>query len=750
MNVADQPVKTGVAEYSEEDKNLIARDYHKLLRTFKTKPSKEDGKMIREAFEMAVEAHKPQRRKSGEPYILHPIEVARICVEEIGLGATSVVCALLHDTVEDTKIELPDIKHRFGERVASIVDGLTKLDGLSKSDSPQAENLTKVLRTMLTDVRVVLIKMADRLHNMRTLGSMPREKQLKIAAETDYIYAPLAHRLGLSNLKSEFQDISLKITNPEEFAEITTKLAETERSREKYIRDFLRPVKQELHDLGYPVRINGRPKSIFSIFNKIKNKNVDFAKIYDLYAVRIIVDTPLEVEKSVCWNIYSLVTNVYQPITERLKDWIGTPKANGYESLHTTVVGLDGKFVEVQIRTERMDSIAERGFAAHWKYKGIKELSTTKRNVFDRWLDGVRESLEEASGQNPVEFLADFQSQLFADEVHIFTPKGELKILPEGSTPLDFAFSIHSDIGCKCQSAKVNDRLVSIFEKLKNGDQVQIITQKNQKPTEDWLKHVVTSKARTRIKAALKEEKREQAEYGKEILERKLNAFKVPLDQNVDMLAFYYGYPDQLEFLSAIHLKQVDLLLLKNFKADGQKLVLLEPEKPQIQSLGEQKSAAENRPAPAKTDIILGNDASTKYAYSLAPCCKPVQGDPIFAFLKSNQTAVIHRVTCNNATNILSQYGHRVISAAWGNSVKSEFVAELLIKGIDSGVGVIHELTSEISNNLGLNIRSFSIAGDGGFFEGKVSIVVQNADMLNQAIRLLKTVKGVAFVSRAE
>ncbi len=743
--------QTALPETPENDNKLIAQAYRDLLRAIKTSLSPRDSQMIREAFEMAVEAHRTQRRKSGEPYILHPIEVARICVEEIGLGPTAVVCALLHDVVEDTDVTLKEIHAKFGDRVSLIVDGLTKLDGLTDSESPQAENLTKVLKTMVSDVRVVLIKMADRLHNMRTIKSMPIHKQLKIAAETSYIYTPLAHRLGLYNIKSEFQDICLKITHPEEFFDIADRLAETKQSREQYIIDFMKPIQKALEDIGYPVRIHGRPKSIYSIYNKIKNKDVDFKEIYDLFAIRIIIDLPPEYEKLGCWNAYTIVTDVYKPIIERLKDWIGTPKSNGYESLHTTVIGPEGRFVEVQIRSERMDAIAERGFAAHWKYKGIKNLSTSKRDVFDNWINQIRESLEQANDSNPVEFLADFQSQLFANEVHVFTPKGEMKILPDGATPLDFAFSIHSDIGCKCISAKIDNRLVPISEKLRNGDQVQIITSKNQKPTEDWLKFVVTSKARTRIKAALKDEKRGQADYGKEILERKLNAFKVPVEPNVDTLAYYYGYPDQLEFLSAIYLEQVNLSLLKNFKADGQKLVLIEIEKPAEIPIGERISESQQpAPAPAKSDIILNGDTNTKYAFLFPICCNPVQGDPIFAYLKSNQTAVIHRTTCPNATNILSQYGHRIVRADWGNSVKSEFVAELIIKGIDTGVGVIRNLTEKISYDLGLNIREFSISGHGGYFEGKMSVVVQNADMLNMAIRLLKNVEGVASVMRAE
>lgn len=728
----------------EDDRKLISRAYRDLLHSLKTSLSPEDSRMIRAAFELAVEAHREQRRKSGEPYILHPIAVAQICVEEIGLGPTAVVCALLHDVVEDTDVTLKEIHDRFGERVAAIVDGLTKLDSLHDSESPQAENMTKVLRTMLTDVRVVLIKMADRLHNLRTIRSMAQHKQLKIAAETTYIYAPLAHRLGLYQFKNEFQDICLKITHPEEYQEIASKLQDSKRAREQYIQAFMSPLNQSLADIGFPTRIHGRPKSIYSIWNKIRTKHVAFEHIYDLFAIRIICDVPREREKIACWSVYSIVTDHYQPNPDRLKDWITSPKANGYESLHTTVIGPDGRYVEVQIRSERMDEIAERGFAAHWKYKGVGS-----PDVFENWLNQVRETLENAGNGSAVEFLADFQSSLFAEELHVFTPKGEMKILPEGATALDFAFAIHTDVGSKCQAVKVNNRLVPISEKLKNGDQVEVITQKNQKPTEDWLKIVVTSKARTRIRAALKEEKRKQADYGREILERKLSAFKVPVEGNVDMLARWFGYENQLEFLSAIHLDQVNLQLLKNFTTDGNRLIEKEQEKPETNTPPETLPKIPKR-SHSKADVIINGEPGTMYSYTFANCCNPVQGDPIFAFLKGNQGAVIHRTQCPNATNLLANYAYRIMKADWGNVVRAEFVTELIITGVDTGVGVIQRITEKISKDLDINIRAFSISGQGGYFEGRVSIVVQNADQLNMAIRTLKEVPGVAAVTRVE
>lgn len=739
----------------DEDTALIQRAYRNLLKSMPTPLEAEDKQNIRSAFELAAKAHQQQRRKSGEPYILHPIEVARICVEEIGLGPTAVVCALLHDVVEDTDVSLKEIHSQFGDRVALIVDGLTKLDSLHDSESPQAENLTKVLRTMLSDVRVVLIKMADRLHNLRTIKSMAQHKQLKIAAETSTIYAPLAHRLGLYKIKSEFQDICLKITHAEEYHDIAEKLSQTRRAREQYIEEFKRPLLAALKEqLGIDVRIIGRPKSIYSIWNKIRTKQVAFEDIYDLFAIRIIVDVPTEREKTICWQVYAIVTDFYKPIPERLKDWITNPKANGYESLHTSVVGPQGRYVEVQIRSERMDEIAERGFAAHWKYKGVRGVGSNV-NVFETWLNQVRETLENVGSGNPVEFLADFQSNLFSEEVHVFTPKGEMKILPDGATALDFAFSIHSDVGCTCRAVKVNNRVERINYKLKNGDQIRVITDKNQHPSEDWLQYVITARAKNRIRTALKEEKRQLASLGRETLERKLqNLHKVPVEENADMLAKWFGFPNRLEFLSAIALQQVDLSGLKSFRPDGARLVEIEGEKAPVSGDGEPKPADSTQPAkplkqPGKADVFINGEPGSYYAYSFATCCNPLQGDPIFAYIGAKEGVKIHRTTCPNAPFLLANYEYRVLKAEWGATVKADFVATVLVTGIDAGPGVIQQLTDRISS-LGINIRSFSITGEGGYFEGRISLVVSNTDQLNQAIMALKQFKFVASVSRME
>jgi GTP diphosphokinase / guanosine-3',5'-bis(diphosphate) 3'-diphosphatase len=731
-----------------QDKSLILSAYKSLLRSFKRKLEKNEQEMVQLAFELAADAHQNQRRKSGEPYVLHPLEVARICVAEIGLGPTAAIGALLHDVVEDTEVALPEIHAKFGGLISLIVDGLTKLDSLHDSESPQAENISKVLKAMLEDVRVVLIKMADRLHNLRTIQSMPIHKQLRIAAETSTVYAPIAHRLGLYKIKTEFQDTCLKITEPEAYHEIADKLSQTKRDRERYIKAFCQPIEAWLKESNLNAKVVGRPKSIYSIHEKIKEKNVNFEGIYDLSAIRIVINAPPEEERNACWQVYTFVTDYYRPIPERLKDWISSPKANGYESLHTTVIGPNGRYVEVQIRSVRMDDIAERGFAAHWKYKGVENLSKHKRDVFENWLNTVRETLEDNTTGSAVDILNDVQYNLFNEEVHVFTPKGEVRILPKGATALDFAFSIHSVLGSTCQAVKVNNKIVPFDYKIMSGDQVQVVTNKNQKPSEDWYKYVITSKAKGRIKAALNEEKRAQAEYGKEILTRKLNAFKVTVDENVDMLAKWFKYPNTMEFLSAIHLEQVELSELKKFKADGLKLVEIVDK---ILKVGlEAPEAGPSKPPTnnKKLDIIINNEPGVYYHYSLATCCNPVQGDPIFAYISTTGTRV-HRTTCPNAQRLLSAYGHRTMRADWGHTIQTTFIANIIVTGIDAGPGVINQITETLIN-LSINIRAFTISGNAGFFEGHIGIVVNNTDQLNLAMRDLKKLEWVTNVRRKE
>ncbi len=733
----------------EDERKLILREYRKLLRTLPASATSEDRERVRQAFELAVQAHAHQRRKSGDPYILHPIEVARICGEEIGLGPTAIIAALLHDVVEDTDVTLEDIREQFGERIALLVDGLTKLDHTYDSESPQAENFRKVLSFLVEDVRVVLIKIADRLHNMRTLGAMPRHKQLKIASETSYIYAPLAHRLGLYAIKSELEDLCLKVTEPEVYREIARKLRETKEDRAKYISRFIEPLKRKLDATGMEYRIQGRPKSISSIWNKIRTKRVPFEQIYDLFAVRIILDVPREQEKEACWIAYSCVTDVYRPLPERLKDWVSNPKSNGYESLHTTVIGPNGKYVEVQIRTKRMDEIAEKGFAAHWKYKGV---SAHAPSVFDAWLDEVRELLQNKDA-DAREFIHDFKTNLFTQEVYVTTPKGEVKVLPKGATALDFAFHIHTEVGYHCRAVKVNQRIVPLGYKLQNGDQVEVLTDQRQKPNRDWLKLVVTGKARARIRRALNEERRRRGEMGREILQRKLAAMKVDdFQQAVETIVRHYAYPSHLDLYDAIATEQVEVqALLRDFEVKEHKLVprALPPEA--------RSTAAGAPPAPApgkavhrlsRAGLLIDGEPAEHYNYTFANCCNPVQGDDIFAFISRSGGLKIHRANCPNAVHLMANYDYRIRKAEWVTTTSSEFVAELKITGIDDGPGVIERLSHELSSKLRVNIRLFSIEGKDGYFEGTIKLLVSNVNQLNLAIRTLQGLDNVSSVER--
>jgi GTP pyrophosphokinase len=740
----------GVAINDEEIKQVRAK-FDVLLQLMEHSLQHEDKADLEKAFELAVDAHKFQRRKSGEPYIFHPIEVARICFEEIGLGPTAVICALLHDVVEDTPVTLMDITKQFGPKVSVIVDGLTKLDGtynLENVESPQAENFKKVLSTLVVDVRVVLIKMADRLHNLRTISAQAKHKQLKIAAETEYIYTPLAHRLGLYNIKTEFQDICLKITDPEMYDEISHKLSDSDQARNEYIEQFIQPLKKELQQLGAPFRVLGRCKAISSIYNKIRHNKVTFEEIFDIFAVRIIIDVPTEKEKSFCWQIYSIITDVYKPIPERLKDWITTPKGNGYESLHTTVIGPKGKYVEVQIRTERMDEIAEKGFAAHWKYKGIKK----QENVYDNWLDNIREILD-TKHANAMEFINDFKTNLFSEEVYVFTPKGDMRIVPKGATALDFAFEIHTDVGYHAAAIKVNNKLVPMGYKLNNGDQVHVMTNKNQKPNEDWLKMVVTGKARSKIRSAMKEERRKIGEYGKEALERKLKNLKVDFEDNVDVISKQLGFRSRIDLYYALSQDEAKISDIKNYTIESGKIVFKkEEEEPDTKSapIVEELKKIQRPAKTNRSNILVNGEPADMYQFSLATCCNPVHGDEIFAYLTSNQGLKIHRTSCSNATHLLANYGYRVLKADWEDNVNSNFVVELLVTGVDSGPGVIQTLTNELSNRLGINIKSFSIEGKEGFFEGRIGIVVLNKDQLNLVVQSLEKLEGISSVVRTD
>src|SRR6516164_92166 len=600
----------------DQEKRLILREYRALLRALKPKLKSGDKELVRDAFEMSAEAHKTMRRKSGEPYILHPLAVARICVEEIGLGIRSSICALLHDTVEDTDINLEDIERVFGSEIARIVDGLTKISNvIDVNASKQAENFKKILLTLTDDPRVILIKLADRLHNMRTLDSMKREKQLKISSETVYVYAPLAHRMGLYNIKTELEDLAMKYLEPEEYREIARKLAETKRERSRYINEFIKPLKEKLDKGGFAFDIYGRPKSIHSIWNKMRKKGVAFEEVYDLFAIRVILNSPPEKEKEDCWKVYSMITDEYNPSPERLRDWLSNPKSNGYEALHTTVMGPQGKWVEVQIRSKRMNDIAEKGLAAHWKYKE----GGNDESRFDKWFQQIREVLN-TEDNDSVNFLQDFKTSFLAEEIYVYTPKGDVKMLPVGSTALDFAFAIHSAIGTRCIGAKVNHKLVPISHKLRSGDQVEIITSSKQKPNEDWLSFVVTAKAKSKIKDALKEEKRKIADEGKYIVQRRLENYGASYNQhNIDVLTAFYKFNSSLDFFYSVAVRNNELKELKEFQLIGDRL---EPPKPARPSADGKAELAPSQTTQRKdAELIIFGESSDRIVYTLANCC---------------------------------------------------------------------------------------------------------------------------------
>ncbi len=724
----------------EEEKKEILRKYRALLRALKPKLKPGSKEQVRVAFEIAAEAHKTTRRKSGEPYILHPLAVAMICVEEIGLGVRSTICALLHDTVEDTDITLEMITREFGAEIAKIVDGLTKISNvLDANSSQQAENFKKILLTLTDDPRVILIKLADRLHNMRTLGSMKREKQLKIASETVYVYAPLAHRMGLYNIKTEMEDLAMKYMEPDSYHYIAEKLANTKRERTRYINDFIRPIKEKLINGKFDFEIYGRPKSIHSIWNKMKKKGVSFDEVYDLFAIRIILNSPPEREKEDCWKVYSLVTDEYNPSTERLRDWLSNPKSNGYEALHTTVMGPHGKWVEVQIRTKRMNDIAEKGLAAHWKYKE----GTSEENRFDKWFQQIRDMLA-AQDTNSIDFLQDFKLSFLAEEIYVYSPKGDIKMLPSGASALDFAFAVHTAIGEKCIGAKVNHKLVPIGHKLRSGDQVEIITSTKQKPKSEWLKMVVTTKAKSKIKDSLKEEKRTIAEEGKNILQRKLDGLGVPMNQsNQEEITNFYKLNSSLDLFYDIAVKKIDLRELKDFQVLGDKISA-----PKIIKLPVEEKALTNLKKDKKdNELIIFGESSDKIMYSLANCCKPIPGDDVFGFVTQGEGLKIHRTNCPNAARLLANYGHRVVKTKWVKNKEISFLTGIKIIGLDD-VGVINKITNLISGTLKININALTIEAKEGLFEGNVKVYVHDKDELDDLVVNLKGLPGIESVER--
>lgn len=735
-------------EIEQENKEITAR-YKALMRVMKDRADDADKKMIRRAFNLAKDAHSEVRRKSGEPYIFHPLEVATIVAKEIGLGPISVASALIHDVVEDSDYTLEDIDRLFGEEIARIIDGLTKIAGVfDQNISIQAENFRKMLLTISDDIRVILIKLADRLHNMRTMESMPQHKQVKIASETLYLYAPLAHRIGLFNIKTELEDLSLKYTEPEVYRDILLKLKSSQAGEIKYLKKFSAKIKEGLKREGFDFTLKERTKSIYSIRKKMVNQAVSFDEVYDKFAIRIILNSDPDKEKEECWRVYSIITDIYQPNTERMRDWISAPKSNGYESLHTTVMGPDGHWVEVQIRTERMDEVAEKGLAAHWKYKE----DTSSANKLDNWINQIRELLENNDG-SAVEFVDEFKMNLYSEEIFLFTPKGDMKILPQGATPLDFAFSIHTDVGLRTLGTKVNGRLVPLSYKLKSGDQVEIITSLKQKPKEDWLSYVVTAKAKNNIKSALNSEQKEIAAEGKVILKRKLNYIKVKATEKLiqDMVKFFkVKNPSELYY--RVGMKIIDNQQIKEFIREQNRgiysylrnKVLRRNQKEEAYKEPKVRKPKEEK--KEKTILVFGND-DDKLDYKLAKCCNPIQGDDVFGFITANEGIKVHRKNCPNAIYLQSNFAGRVIKARWVSSEQSEYASVLVIKGIDT-VGLVNQVTQIISNDLNVNIRTINITSDDGIFEGLITVVVKDKIHLNQIMGKLKQVEGVTSVER--
>ncbi|MCB0476824.1 MAG: bifunctional (p)ppGpp synthetase/guanosine-3',5'-bis(diphosphate) 3'-pyrophosphohydrolase [Crocinitomicaceae bacterium] len=724
----------------EQEQREIINAYRGLLRASKDLRDKEDTKLIKKAFNVALDAHSGDRRKSGEPYIYHPIAVARICAEEMDLGTTSIVAALLHDTVEDTHLTLDDIEEMFGSKIRMIIDGLTKIpEVFDENVSLQAENFRKMILTISDDLRVILIKIADRLHNMRTLESMRKDKQLKIASETQYIYAPLSHRLGLNSIKTELENLSFKYKLPEVYEEIENKLEKTKDVRTRFIRSFTNPIKRVLDHEGYVYQIKARTKSVYSIWRKMYQKNIPFEEIYDIFAIRIIVDTPIELEKPDCWRIYSLVTDFYQPNPDRLRDWISTPKANGYESLHTTVMSPTGKWVEVQIRTKRMDEVAEKGYAAHYKYKD----NSIEPSKFDRWLGEIKDLLENPES-NAIDFIDDFKLNLFSDEIYIFTPKGDLKVLPKGSCTLDFAFDIHTDVGCKCIGAKVNNKLVPLSHELNSGDQVEIITSSKQTPKSDWLKFVSTARAKAKIKSALKEERRKITTDGKEVLYRKLNGAKIPTnDENLNALVKLFNVSDIAELFYQSAKGKINFKSLKDFKLING--VIQVPS--DIDTKQDDLSKELLNAVDIKKDTIVIGESFKDLPYKLSKCCNPIPGDEVFGFISAHEGIKIHRTECPNATQLMSKYAYRVIKARWESQKLEERMVQLRLIGVDD-IGIVNKITEIISNQHSVNMKSIFFNSEDGMFEGNITLYVYDNKHLEAIIDEFTRIEGVKTVER--
>jgi len=727
----------------EEENKEIAKRYKNLLKETYQTLSRSDKSLIRKAFNLSVEAHSNQRRKTGEPYIFHPISVAKIVANEIGLGAVSIVAALLHDVVEDTKYTINDIEQLFGETVARIVSGLTKISSLKKDKdhSIQAENFRKMLLTLHDDVRVILIKVADRLHNMQTMDAMPAHKQVKIASETLYIYAPLAHRLGLYNIKTELEDLGLKYTEPDVYNDIVSKISESKEDQDNYIKTFEKILNKGLSRESFNYQIKGRFKSIFSIRRKMRKQNVSFEEVYDKFAIRIIFEPTSKDEKFDAWKIYSIVTDYFKPNPSRLRDWISQPKSTGYEALHITVVGPEAKWVEVQIRSNRMDEIAEKGYAAHFKYKQ----GTENENGLDGWLNRLKETLENQS-INAVDFVEDFKLNLYAKEIYVFTPNGDLKSLPKGASALDFAFSIHTDIGLKCRGVKVNGKLVPLSHELSSGDQIEVFTTSNNKPNARWLDFVITARARTKIKSALKEQEKKIAEEGKAILVRKLRHLKINFDEkSLNELVVFFKLKTSFDLFFRIGTGAIDNTQLKNFVSQRNNMIINFFKK--RLSRAPSKELINKEEVSTKYDGLVFGQEEEKLDFTSSKCCKPIPGDKVFGFITINEGIKIHKKDCPNSISLQSNYAYRVIKAKWIDSTNQEFKAILKLSGEDNK-GIVNNLTKIISNTMDVFIHSINIAGNEGIFDGKLSISVKNRTQLNKLIERIKKVEGIKKVER--
>ena len=727
---------------SIKENSLIAKEYKELLKISYQSLSREDRKLIRLAFNTSVDAHKNQRRKSGEPYVFHPIAVAKIVASKIGLDATCIAAALLHDVIEDTEYSEKNIKELFGKKISKIVNGLTKISKLAKEEnvSLQAENFRKMLLTLNDDVRVILIKIADRLHNMQTLESMNNEKQIKIASETLYIYAPIAHRIGLYDVKSELEDLGLKYTEPEMFNNIKNKIEQTKDEQDKYIKNFSRRISEKLRKENLKFKINGRPKSIYSIRDKIVNKNISFEEVYDKFAIRIIYQSENETEKFLAWKIYSIITDHYTPNPLRLRDWITSPRSNGYEALHITVVGPGSKWVEVQIRSERMHEIAEKGYAAHYMYKKGNQ----NENGLEEWLNRLQEVLEDTDS-NALDFVEDFKLNLYSTEIFVFTPAGELKSLAKGSTALDFAFSIHTGLGLKTRGVKVNGIMVPLSHVLKSGDQIEIIKSENTKPSSSWLDYVKTSRAKAKIRTALKEDKKALAEEGKEILRRKLKQLKIKFDEKtINELGNYLKLKTSLDLFYRVGIGKVDNVQLKKFANYNNRLINFFRKR--ISRKPSKLSNLEKEIGNNFDQIVFGSEEE-KLEYLLAKCCNPIAGDDVFGFVTINEGIKIHKKTCNNAVGLQSKFAYRILKAKWIDSTIQDYTSTIKISGIDN-LGIVNQITKLISNTLNINIKKMSFDTVDNIFRGKITLKVKTKNILNDLIKRLKKINGIEKVVR--